>query len=74
MDPTLPERLTVIAIRVVDLAERPGYPKEDLRGNPTPEHDYRLEADTPTGGEITFHRGADAVDIALYWQREGWPS
>lgn len=36
------------------------------------EHDYRLAADTPTGGEITFHRGATADHVIAYWRREGW--
>jgi hypothetical protein len=34
--------------------------------------DYRLEIDTPTGGEVAFHRGADAADVAAYARREGW--
>jgi len=36
-----------------------------------PEHDYRFEAVTPTGGTITFNRGATAADIASYLKREG---
>jgi hypothetical protein len=64
----------MILIRVIDLAGEPGYPKEDLLGRPTPEHDYRLEADTPTGGSITFSRGATADHVFWYWQREGWPT
>jgi hypothetical protein len=38
------------------------------------EHDYRLSARTPFGGEITFNRYATATDIAAYWLREGWLS
>jgi hypothetical protein len=41
-------------------------------GRPLPDHDYRFSANTPTGGEITFHRGATAADVAAYWRREGW--
>lgn len=37
-----------------------------------PEHDYRLHAVTPTGGSVTFHRGATADDVYAYWRREGW--
>lgn len=35
-------------------------------------HDYRLHANTPTGGQITFNRNATAADVAAYWRREGW--
>lgn len=57
----------VIEVRVIDVM-RPDL-REAFGG---PEHDYRLEATTPTGGSITFHRGATADDVYTYWQREGW--
>ncbi|MEU7170377.1 hypothetical protein ABZ949_02650 [Micromonospora tulbaghiae] len=36
-----------------------------------PEHDYRFEAVTPTGGRITFASHTTAAHIAAYLQREG---
>jgi len=41
-------------------------------GGKAADTDWRITATTPTGGEITFHRGATAEDVALYWKREGW--
>jgi hypothetical protein len=35
-------------------------------------YDYRLVAATPTGGVVSFPRGATANDVVAYWQREGW--
>jgi hypothetical protein len=49
-----------------------GAKADYVAGRPLPEHDWRLEANTPTGGEITFSRGATAEDVAAYWRREGW--
>jgi len=34
--------------------------------------DYRFEIDTPTGGEVTFNRHAEASYIMAYAEREGW--
>lgn len=68
----------LIQITVIDQADSArqlfGDKAEYVVGRPLPEHDYRLTAKTPTGGEITFHRGATAHDVAAYWQREGWLS
>lgn len=57
----------IINVGVIDVM-RP-YLREAFGG---PEHDYRLEAVTPTGGRVTFHRGATADDVHAYWAREGW--
>jgi hypothetical protein len=63
-------------IRIVDVAAQArkmyGAKADYVAGRPLPEHDWRLEANTPTGGEITFSRGATAEDVAAYWRREGW--
>jgi hypothetical protein len=71
----MPERLCqcvdiippVLRLRVVDVALFPG-------ATPPIGHvpDYRLEIDTPTGGEVTFHRGADAGHVVAYARHEGW--
>lgn len=62
-----------IVVRVVDVA---GAARkmfgDEFMGRDLTVPDYRIEADTPTGGEITFHAGATADDVALYWKREGW--
>lgn len=67
----------LVEITVVDVAEtarRVLRDPEAITGRPMPEHDYRFSAKTPTGGEITFHRGATADHVADYWRREGWLS
>jgi hypothetical protein len=68
----------LVAVTVVDVAETARRlfggkgPAEFIAGRPLPEHDYRLKAKTPTGGEVSFHRGATADHVAEYWRREGW--
>lgn len=56
-----------LRLRVIDAALFPG-------ATPREGHvpDYRLEIDTPTGGEVSFHRGADASDVVAYVKQEGW--
>jgi hypothetical protein len=62
-----------INIRVVDVAETArGLFGDEFMGRDMTIPDYRLEVDTPTGGEVTFHQGATADDVAEYWKREGW--
>jgi hypothetical protein len=38
-------------------------------GRPLPEHDYRFEVDTPTGGEMTLAAGDTAADVAASLDR-----
>lgn len=57
----------IVEVGVIDVM-RP-WLREAFGG---PEQDYRLHANTPTGGNITFHRGATAEDVVAYWRREGW--
>jgi hypothetical protein len=57
----------IVQVGVIDVM-RP-WLREAFGG---PEHDYRLHATTPTGGAVTFSRGATADDVFAYWQREGW--
>lgn len=68
----------LVEVTVIDQADSArqlfGENAEYVIGRPLPEHDYRLTAKTPTGGEITFHQGATADDVAAYWRREGWLS
>lgn len=62
----------LVQIRIIDViaaARRAGL--GDLIPDGA-EHDYRLAADTPTGGSITFHRGATADYVIAYWRHEGW--
>jgi hypothetical protein len=69
----------MISVSVVDVAAqaRELYGAEvyagimrDLHGIAAPEHDYRFEWDTPTGGKVTFHENATAEHVALYVGRE----
>lgn len=57
-------------IRVVDVAaqarEAFGSHAEAIAGRPLPEHDFRFEAVTATGAQVTFHAGATAEHIATY--------
>lgn len=55
-------------LRVVDAALFPG-------ATPPPDHqpDYRLELDTPTGGEVCLPREADAAYAVRVAYRDGWP-
>lgn len=63
---------TVQVVDIMDTARRLGMDVSALTGRPAPEHDWRFSMVTPTGGEITFHHGADAEDVARYCEREGW--
>jgi len=38
---------------------------------PALDHDYRFEVHLPDGAKCTFHRGADAEDIAAYLRDRG---
>lgn len=66
----------LIEVTVIDQADSArqlfGDHADYIAGRPLPEHEYRFVAKTPTGGEITFHLGATAEDVAAYWRREGW--
>lgn len=66
----------LVTITLIDQAKSArqlyGDKAEFIAGRPLPEHEYRFQATTPTGGEICFHRGATADDVAAYWKREGW--
>lgn len=69
--------IPLIEVTVVDVADtaRRIFGVEGaalVAGRPMPEHDYRLTAKTPTGGEITFARGTTADQVAACWLREGW--
>lgn len=63
---------TVQVVDIMDTARRLGMDIASLTGRPAPEHDWRLSMVTPTGGDVTFHRGATAEDVAAYCEREGW--
>lgn len=45
----------------------------EFMGQDITQPDWRLIARTPTGGEVTFHRGATADEVAAYWECKGWP-
>lgn len=65
--------VTVAVVDISDTARRLYGDRADyIAGRPLPERDYRLTAKTPTGGEVSFHQGATADDVAAYWRREGW--
>lgn len=61
-------------LRIVDVAAdfRKTFGDLDFNNQPLPEHDYRLEIDTPSGGLVTFHQGATADHVKEYMRREGW--
>lgn len=68
---------TVVVVAIIDLidtARELGMDLAALTGRPTPDHDYRFSIATPTGGEVTFSRGATADHVARYCAREGWIS
>jgi hypothetical protein len=60
-----------IAVTIVDVAakarEMYGDDFADIAGRPVPRHDWRFEAKTPTGGDITFGRHTTAEQIATYF-------
>jgi hypothetical protein len=66
----------IITVGIIDTAAQArllyGDNADYIAGRKLPEHEYRLNATTPTGGTVTFHSGATAEDVAAYWQREGW--
>jgi hypothetical protein len=70
-------RVLKTKLKIIDVAQDvknlTGLKTGDVWINgPLPEHDYRFELDTPTGGTVTFNKWADAKDIVEYARREGW--
>jgi hypothetical protein len=62
-------------MRLVDVAktarEMYGEKADVLFPAGLPEHDYRFEMATPTGGAVTFGHNATAGHIAAYLERDG---
>jgi hypothetical protein len=56
-------------LRIVDVAVYPRSKERAAAFLP----DYRLEMDTPTGGEVCLPHGADATYAVEAAKREGWP-
>jgi hypothetical protein len=60
-------RITDVAAQLRRIVKENTFMGRDIS---TP--DYRFEIDTPTGGVVTFHQGADVMHIMDYIKREGW--
>lgn len=64
------EDRALVTVDVIDVAVP--WLREDHRGRPLPEHDYRFQISRPGGARATFHVGATAEHVYEYCKREGW--
>lgn len=74
-DDELPKDRPLATVQVVDIMETAralGMDVSAMTGRPAPQHDFRFQLATPTGGEVCFNQFATAEEVARYCEREGW--